>query len=153
MSVHCRPVWQGNTVAGVAGAVPADRQAPQCPRCSASDPGPILLPCLVGQTWMRSPTLTLHPQSRCTPPPPPPLAEPPLPPSCQLLHKPKGIQCRFFCVCVFVCVWDGRSVINLGAWVFSLCVKTCRGEGRLANSQTRSPSTEGGGGWWWWGLH
>lgn len=40
-------------------------------------------------------------------------------------------------------VWDGRSVINLGAWVFLLCVKTCWGEGRLGNSQKRSQSTRG----------
>lgn len=114
--------------------MPTDREAPQCPRCSASDPGPILLPCLVGQTWMHSPPShsipradaqhhhpwqshsSLFPASFCT--------------------NQKGYNAVFF-------VWDGRSVINLGAWVFLLCVKTCWGEGRLANSQKRSLGTRG----------
>lgn len=35
----------------IAGWMPTDREAPQHPHSAASDPWPILLPCLVGQTW------------------------------------------------------------------------------------------------------
>lgn len=37
-----------------AGSMPTDRATPQCPHTTASDPGPILLPRLVGQPWLLS---------------------------------------------------------------------------------------------------
>lgn len=115
--------------------MPTDREAPQCPRCSASDPGPILLPCLVGQTWMHSPPSHSIPRAEPTHSTTTPGKATP-PSFLPAFTQTKRDTMPFF-------VWDGRSVINLGAWVFFLHVKTCWGEGRLANSQERSQSTRG----------
>lgn len=104
-----------------AGSMPTDRAAPQRPHTTASDPGPILLPRLVGQPWLLStpshsgPWADAHPTDAGTVAPGFSL------PAFYTNHR--GYNAVFW-------LRDGH-VINLGSWVFLLRVKT-RGEVRKA---------------------
>lgn len=118
-----------------AGFMPAVRTSPLRPHTTASDPGPILLPHLIGQPWLLSTPSHSIPWAD---------AHPAIPGThrpvfaAKFLHQPKRIQ-------GVLLLRDGHA-INPGPWVFLLGVKTCWAvrKAKVPNSQECRRCREGG---------